>query len=803
MGNNRAVLPLVDYSLLMFFIFSLLVVPQWIHADDLSSTVQYKEDINGDGNVNIVDAIALILKGSANPSDPEVDYNGDGGFSVMDAIALLINIVQGNLTRNQPLPGDAEHKELTDGAVAVTGPGSYGEPGTTYMLTGDITSETSAIFLGNDVTLDLNGYSITYADASYEQVPNHGFEQGLEGWDISNAPNARVEDTETVHTFVGDKILRLPYGEEIASPYINLPVANRSYYAMCGVAKSDMKVTINVDDESGNPISCSFTFSGNERVSCPETDRSPKLGGGFVFAHLHDLPAGKYRIRVKAETHCLIDEVDIRPALDVGVGVVDRTYPWAYYKCILDGDYTAFFDYTEEGTTSTPIETIPQVSGAGMIIIKNGIIRSSAVGIRSWGLQSTAGEANIILENVRFIASGINTNAVDVPHASISNCRFEIDTPFIIDRHRTDDQPVALRGDESSEVSNCQFIGGQGCLKTSGNNTIIHDNLFVNRQTVTNHYCINVSGDRTHIYDNRFEPEIGSGIFIGRTKQVEVYRNTFTISSSPPTCEYGHEEYSVNAVRISDYNADPESQDGSDENRVYENSFRITGMDYPIRSSYVPMAYGVFLSVGGGTNFIHDNEIVIEHLDPESKAEAAAFYIGSSNNGGEWYNNTVTSNVPAIWVASRYGSAADAKFSNNTFIRAENAPEDYKPVRMGWYSATASDIQFRSNTFTDCQLSVEETDQNHSYSVYWTLTASVQDMAGNPLVDTAAVITDNIGTGVFSGRTDSIGEISTELLQYRSSGGNKDYSTPYTVSVAGIEQTVDLNENTLLTLKQK
>ncbi|MBN2289628.1 MAG: hypothetical protein JXQ83_09880 [Candidatus Glassbacteria bacterium] len=785
-------------------LLSLLAAGPAIQADTGFAAARYREDVNGDGKVNIVDAIALILLGRQDPGDPAADYNGDGVYTIADAVALVLSIMSGSLTpvQDEPLPGEAEHRELPPGAVAVSGPGSYAGPGTTYMLTRDVSSPASAIFLGNDVTLDLNGYTVSFADGGYEQVPNYGFEQGLEGWDLSGAPNARVEDAGTVQTFTGEKILRLPYGEEIASAYITLPVADRSYYAVCGVASSDMRVTINVDDESGKPVYCSFVFGGNVRVTCPETDRAPKLGGGIVFAHLHGLPAGKYRVRVKAQTNCLIDEVDIRPALDVGIGIVDQTYPWAYYKCILDGDYTAFFDYTEQGTTSMPAGSVPRVEGPGTITVRNGVVRSGPVGIRSWGLQSTAGQAVVVLENVRFVSSGINANAVDVPAAVIRNCRFEMDAPFIIDRHRISDQPVALRGETASEVSDCQFIGGQGCLTVAGRGSQVNGSLFVNRQMATNHYSINVSGDGTHIFDNRFEPETGSGIFIS-ARNVEVYRNNFVVSSSPPTCEYGHEDYSVNAVRISDYNARPGSAEAAYGNRVYGNVFRITGRDYPLRPSYVPMVYAVFLSVGGGANYIYDNEVVVEHLDPGSKAEAAAFYLGSSDNGGEWYGNTLTSNVPAVWVASRYGSAARAKFCSNTFIKAENAPESYKPVRMGWGSATAKDIEFRSNVFEGSDFAVEATGQDHSYSVFWTLTVEVLDRAGNPLADEQVVVTDNAGSEVATGKTDGAGEFAAELIEYQAAGSERACRTPYTVAAAGMVQEANLDRNTRITVKQQ
>lgn len=55
-------------------------------------------------------------------------------------------------------------------------------------------------------------------------------------------------------------------------------------------------------------------------------------------------------------------------------------------------------------------------------------------------------------------------------------------------------------------------------------------------------------GDSTKIFENRIEPEIGSGIEIYVYRGIEIFNNTFKIKTSPPTREYGHEEYSTAAV---------------------------------------------------------------------------------------------------------------------------------------------------------------------------------------------------------------------------------------------------------------
>ena len=302
-------------------------------------------------------------------------------------------------------------RPLRPGEVAVTQPGVYAEPGTTYVLTRNVTASRTAIFLGKDAILDLNGHTLTFADAGYEHVPNYSFEEGLKDWDTTRAPGAKVVNTRWTHHLVGDHACILPRGEELVSPYINLPEADRAYYAMVAVAKRDMHVGVYVEGEDGRTVKSTFRWGNNVRPCCPEARRGPKLGGGTVFALMCGHPAGKYRIRVKAvQGDCVIDAVDIRPAMDVGVGIVGKTMPWAYYKCILDGDTAAFFDYAGRDEPGRPVKGVPHVTGKGTVRIRGGVIKSGSRGIRSWCIQSTARDVRLVLENVRFVTSGINAH---------------------------------------------------------------------------------------------------------------------------------------------------------------------------------------------------------------------------------------------------------------------------------------------------------------------------------------------------------------------------------------------------------
>jgi hypothetical protein len=696
------------------------------------------------------------------------------------------------------------HRTPSQNEIPVTIPGSYSQPGATYILVNDISSPRSAIFLGKDVTIDLNGYTITYADGNYSHVPNYGFEDGLAGWDISKAPGAKIENTAETHAFIGEKLCRLRKGDELISGYVFLPEQDRSYYAMCGITGfyynemkgdlgNDMRISIFVDDSQGNEVKCITSYRDTTMVSCPVTGRSARLGGGFVIAHLTGMPSGKYRIRVRAETDCLIDEVDIRPALDAGIGIAGEIHAYGHNDHLYSNLHAAFFDYSAEPGSTKPRNDIPVVTGAGTVTIKNGIIRNGTKGILSWGVQSTAG-VKVILDSVRFITSGINTTAVDVEQATITRCSFETDNPFIINRHGSEFYAVDLRGDQPSEVSFSEFHGGQGCLSFKGKNSSVHHNLFVNRQTVTNHYSIMAMGDGSKIFDNIFKPEIGSGIEIFRKKFIEIFNNEFHIKAAPPSCEYA-DHLSTNAVRIADYGAAPGAPNGAYGNKVYNNRFFITGKKYKQYPDFIPMASAFFYSASAGENEIFGNEIILHQEDPGTDAEAFAFYVGNAR-GGRIFSNRIVTNVTPVWVATGYGKAENTIIESNEFIKAGSG--DFSPVRMGsGYAATG--IEFRSNSYEGMDPDIEATDRPHSYKVFWTLEVSLVDRKGNPVTGTEVIITGKDGKEAARLTSNSEGRIKAELPEHFIDGKDRVDFSPYTIKAGKSVVKVDLKKNIKLT----
>lgn len=709
-----------------------------------------------------------------------------GTVAKMTILSFLI-LVTGNFSFSQYVQPD--HREVMDGEIPVTGPGSFGDPGKTYILTNDISSPGSTVFLGRDVILDLNGYTISYADGAYGHIPNYSFEEDLEGWDVSGAPGAEVAGKKT-HVMIGDKVLCLPERAEIISSYVNLPEAGRSWFGMCGVAAPEMKISIIVEDENAKEVTRADSLS-------------PRLGGGITYVHLYDIPPGRYRLRIRALTDCIIDYVDIRPALDVGLGVVSEIQPQVSYDDLYNSVHGAFYDYAADQNRRVPFQGIPVVRGKGTVTIRNGIIRNGTEGILSWGIQSNANDVTVIMENVKVITSGINTNAVDVPQAVITGCTFDVNNPFIINRHGSDNYGVDLWGKQPSEVSFSEFFGGQGCLVFKGDFSKIHHNLFVNRQTVTNHYSIMAMGDSSLIFNNRILPETGSGIEIYIHRGMEIFNNEITVMAAPPTCEYGHSDYSTTAIRIADYNSVAGTERAAYGNRIYNNKIHVTGKDYPEFTDYTPMAWAVFYSTSGGDNFIFGNDIIVEDLTPGLKNETSVFYIGGGCKGGFFSNNDITTNVPAIWVASRYGPASNITISGNHIKKSVDADDDFSPVRMGWYNAIAENIEFRSNAVEGTDFMIERTDRDHSWSVFWTLTVRVIDKKGNPCEGEEVRIIDSRGEVAMNDKTDRNGIIKRELPEYSARGSDKVQYSPYTVVAGKKKKTIILGSNREVVITKK
>jgi len=319
-------------------------------------------------------------------------------------------------------------------------------------------------------------------------------------------------------------------------------------------------------------------------------------------------------------------------------------------------------------------------------------------------------------------------------------------------------------------------------------------------------------GDSSFIFNNVIKPEIGSGIEVYVHRGMEIFNNEIHTKAAPPNTECGHEEFSTTAIRIADYNKRPGDPTGCFGNKVYNNKMYITGFDYPEYPGYTPMAWAVFYSASGGDNYIFGNDIYVEDLTPELKNIATAFYIGGGtrnggSNGGVFNDNRITTNVPAMWVASWYGSARGTKIHHNKIIKSDKAKGDFQPFRMGWEWAMrsenyiAKDIVFNSNELTGFDFGVSATDHPHTYEVWWTLELVCTDKKGKKIAGSDVRILDKNGKEILKAKTNEHGTLSAELKEFSAEGKEKVYSSPYTVVVGKKKEKITLNQNKTIYLK--
>jgi hypothetical protein len=304
------------------------------------------------------------------------------------------------------------------------------------------------------------------------------------------------------------------------------------------------------------------------------------------------------------------------------------------------------------------------------------------------------------------------------------------------------------------------------------------------------------TGDSSKIYNNRFEPKQGSGIYVSR--YTEVFNNLFRISTSAPTCEYGRDYYSTSAIRLGDYLAVPGSGRESVGSRIHNNRIIINAMDRPGPEEFLPMAYGVYYSARGGQNYVYDNDIIVNKTDLSSRVVTAALYIcgGPKYFGGEFYNNRITTNVPAAWIGTIYGGASNSDLHDNTIIPLNDAK--FSPFRIGYDDCTdcsASGIKLRSNIIEGQPFSVEEAGSSNSYTVSWTLGIRLLDMNGEPRGNTEVTFRNSIGEIIAVKKTDDSGYVRTELPAVSSSGKEKKLLSPYTIIAGDLERKIELDNN--------
>ncbi len=216
--------------------------------------------------------------------------------------------------------------DITPTWLAQQGPGPYilTSSNTTYVLDTDVTTEYSFCFWWPNITLDLNGHTVTYGNSTPVSVTNGGFEQGsvrnVPGWSLTNAPHAAIAANS--YYLWGNQVLQftnITAKETIVSSAISGIVANHEYTATVTPSGPwDATVTLSVVDAVTQTVLASSDSPGVDRAMAAVVTFTPTTTDN-VYLKIDVTPGS-------GETETVaIDYVSLAASRDYGVLA---TYDW-------------------------------------------------------------------------------------------------------------------------------------------------------------------------------------------------------------------------------------------------------------------------------------------------------------------------------------------------------------------------------------------------------------------------------------------------------------------------------------------
>ncbi|MCB4756111.1 MAG: hypothetical protein LHV69_03610 [Elusimicrobia bacterium] len=672
------------------------------------------------------------------------------------------------------------------------GPAPYvlDQSDTIYVLKTSITVDGTAFLLGSETTratnvsLDLNGYTITYANMDFTGVQNPGFENGSSGWDLSHAPNASVLDY-TQQLFFDDYSLRMESiggaEEYVLSSPVNLPAAGK--YAITAEVRGGPwdKVLATLTPDGIN-ASCSNHVSGMHT-----TLQGTDMLWGVICEFDVTAPA---TIRAKialtsadgTDTSLNVDEVDVRPIDD------------------------------NSGTRSLGMAAIKPASwNSEMTEIKNGtIIEGRSKAVYSSAIISTGVRK---IHDLKIYTNGLNSENIDETWSGgveIYNNYLEANGKTALNRQYFFSMIDLGRTPGGNKIYNNILMNGPHvgiCHGNAGNEdnpyrSEIYNNTIKTKINASNGFAI-VVGSNLDIHDNIIQPIQGHGLGLGRgSNNVRIYNNLIE-PRTWPGAEYSTYFYpnSCHGIRIKNYGS------GTIKNlEIFNNT---------IIGKTTPQKPNCYTEVIGITNYladdadgaisqdvrIHDNNISVE-TDDYLHQHAIAY---NGQGQGEIYNNTFKSNhiIVELSGADDGGAANYKTFTSNTLVKSETPQAGFHTLRYGYFSP-------RDNTFIDTIVSngadlkdiargiyndggcnvedplTREANPLTHLHVAWSFKLHVRDPWGYGVSGAVVSAYDKNNNKVREFGTDANGELNTSIDEYTylydAKGSYINYS-PYTITI--------------------
>lgn len=559
------------------------------------------------------------------------------------------------------------------------------QPGAVYRLMSDIVARKTAFVVGaNDVTLDLQGHTITYAAGPPELpvVVNPSFEEPLpRGWDTRAAPNAfrdtnaiRVPQKKNEATCAsGDASLgwKLPLarGDEfIVSDPIRLTggytysISMRVYDWISGWREGDPIARVGielVDAATLAPLPVqSHSTDATTHAVVIESRKATELGVFFFGEVFHLARDATVRLRLTLKP--------TDPKLAGLIHVDDVAIVVANYYGVVIATHWADPLYPDVPLVKSPVARFHLHNGRVMQDVRAAAFNGDAI------ILKTSARSLSCVERIESVVGGVNSQNLCAGGGDhIHHNTFEDRANMVSNRHHQEGGNLHLKKNTGRNLvefntitGGAQYginIGGEGCENEIAENTIANDTK------VTQGYNIGVSGNGTFIHHNTIRTSNGNGVMVSDWNNT-LADNTIEISAR------ANQEYGFwNGCKAVELRA-------AGNTLITRNQIKalIPGEEWVD-------AHALTFRQSLPGNRVMGNVLVAESHTPNRRGAAMRFYHDASHNALLRDNHFIGN---TLLISAEEGYSAGATFWRNrwTYQPIPSAAESgFAAVTAGWY----------------------------------------------------------------------------------------------------------------------
>lgn len=666
------------------------------------------------------------------------------------------------------------------------GPYYLDQAGRTYVLQTDVTTDGTAFaIIAKDVTLDLNGHTITYNNATPIVIPNGSFEQGsgtaATGWNFANAPNAERFQGVWLHNEVYDGDYSLKFSDTTKNQYVtstktitlepNTTYSLSAMFEMGGQGNYQnpgVKGYVRLIGANGEPTREVF-YDGTNWRGIQHRE------GVFTTGDSKET----YTIQVGIEGHAdaakpfYIDDIKIQRTQEYGVVVSPKNW----------------------NPGATP--GVSRYGAATNATIKNGTLTQGQDGA-TWGhgvfIYATQG---VTVDSLDITVSGANSSALQGRDMysypiTINNNTLASNNRTVTNRDHFNGAVVhGLMGTiTNNTITNGPHAGIVCSGRTTGTGSIVSGNTIRLKVKYTNAFAI-IGDPYSQIFDNNIECGTGEytshgiGVPYGtQANPARVYNNTIAVQQLPGVNQE-YEGIPIGGAFGMQIDSSPGTGESSADyySEIYGNDITVYG---------TTNGYGFRLTLANSNVHIHDNTFRV--LSTATGTATAFSPKGTNGNLLNIEDNTIITNSGIV------GATADS----NLVLRRTTL-EVADPVENPWifdvaYSSTPgvhSTITLLDTIYADgsAQTYVANAttksepiysgnpNTGMTVSISWTTTITVKDTSNQPIAGATVTVKDKDDNEVYSGETDANGSVSAVLKEFQIHGATKTSYNDYTVTV--------------------